>query len=169
MKECKQDRKRRKLQINQNPQEWLTEQGPLPVGYEAADVPRVLLEHEVHLEPVVGPAAELHLAALIIEGEPGDVDGAARLEHTRRDVGAKPLASHNHVGGVGRVEALTGAIRDCDGDLWQEEDWLPVVHQDVRGPDDIWREPQVLHIPVLGLIPPDTVSQTRQRKCYFSF
>ena len=109
MKECKQDRKRRKLQINQNPQEWLTKQGPLPVGYEAADVPRVLLEHEVHLEPVVGPAAELHLAVLVVEGEPGDVDGAARLEYPGWDVGAQPGARHHHVGLVGRVEALACA------------------------------------------------------------
>ena len=109
MKECKQDRKRRKLQINQNPQEWLTEQGPLPVGYEAADVPRVLLEHEVHLEPVVGPAAELHLTVLVVEGEPGDVDGTGGLEYPGRDVGALPRARHHHVGLVGWVEALAGA------------------------------------------------------------
>ena len=116
MKECKQDRKRRKLQINQNPQEWLTEQGPLPVGYEAADVPRVLLEHEVHLEPVVGPAAELHLAALIIEGEPGDVDGAWGLEDAWGDVGAEACASNHHIGLVGRVKGLR-----C---------WFINVHQD---------------------------------------
>ena len=45
--------------------------------------------HTCYLEPVVGPAPELHLAALIIEGEPGDVDLAGGLEHAGRDVGAE--------------------------------------------------------------------------------
>ena len=36
---------------------------------------------QFYLEAVVGPAAELHLAVLVVEGEPGDVDGAGGLEH----------------------------------------------------------------------------------------
>ena len=103
MNGCNQDRNCHKFQVKP------TEQGPLPVGNEAADVAGVLLEHEVDLEPVVGPAPELHLAVLVVEGEPGDVDGAARLEYPGWDVGAQPGARHHHVGLVGRVEALTGA------------------------------------------------------------
>ena len=45
----------------------LTYERPLPVGYEGAGVPRVLLQHEVHLEPVVSPRPELHLAVLNTE------------------------------------------------------------------------------------------------------
>ena len=33
-----------------------------------------------HLQPVVGPAAKLHLAVLVIKWEPGDVDLTGRLE-----------------------------------------------------------------------------------------
>ena len=45
----------------------LTYECPLPVGYEGAGVPRVLLQHEVHLEPVIRPRPELHLAVLNTE------------------------------------------------------------------------------------------------------
>ena len=45
----------------------LTYERPLPVGYEGAGVPSVLLQHEVHLEPVVRPRPELHLAVLNAE------------------------------------------------------------------------------------------------------
>ena len=33
----------------------------------------------------------------------------------------------------------------------------PVVHEDVRGPDGAGGEPEVLHVPVLSLIPPQVV------------
>ena len=69
----------------------------------------LLQERHRHLESVVRPAAELHLAVLVVEGEPGDVDGTGGLEYAGRDVGTLPGARHYHVGLVGRVEALTGA------------------------------------------------------------
>ena len=34
---------------------------------------------------------------------------------------------------------------------------VPVVHEDVRGPDGAGGEPEVLHVPVLCLIPPQVV------------
>ena len=34
---------------------------------------------------------------------------------------------------------------------------VPVVHEDVGGPDGAGREPEVLHVPVLSLIPPQVV------------
>ena len=58
-------------------------------------------ERDRHLESVVRPAAELHLAVLVVEGEPGDVDGTGGLEDPRRDVGAEARTGHYHVGLVG--------------------------------------------------------------------
>ena len=49
----------------------------------------------MYLEPVVGPAPELHLTVLVVEGEPGDVDGAGGLEYPGRDVGAEARAGHH--------------------------------------------------------------------------
>ena len=63
-----------------------------------------------YLEPVVGPAPELHLAALVVEGEPGDVDLAGGLEHAGWDVFTETRARHHHVGREGRVKALAGAV-----------------------------------------------------------
>ena len=34
---------------------------------------------------------------------------------------------------------------------------VPVVHEDVRGPDGAGGKPEVLHVPVLCLIPPQVV------------
>ena len=62
-----------------------------------------------YLEPVVRPAPELHLAVLVVEGEPGDVDGAGGLEDAGRDVGAEALVGHHHVGRICPVKRLTGA------------------------------------------------------------
>ena len=53
---------------------------------------------------------------LIIEGEPGDVDGAWGLEDAWGDVGAEACASNHHIGLVGRVKGLR-----C---------WFINVHQD---------------------------------------
>ena len=51
-----------------------------------------------YLEPVIGPAPELHVAVLVVEGEPGDVDLASGLENAGGDVGAASLVCHHHVG-----------------------------------------------------------------------
>jgi hypothetical protein len=63
----------------------------------------------IYLEPIVGPAAELHLTVLIVEGEPCDVDLTGGHEDAGGDVGAEPLAGHHHVGRVGPVKCLAGA------------------------------------------------------------
>ena len=52
---------------------------PLSDLYVVAEVRGVALDEEVDLEPVVGPAGELHEAGLLVEGEVLHVDGAARL------------------------------------------------------------------------------------------
>ena len=89
----------------------LTKQFPLSVWNEPADISSssLVFEHEVDLEPVVGPTPELHLAVLVVEGEPGDVYGAGGLEDPGRDVGAETRAGHHYVGLVGWVKALAGA------------------------------------------------------------
>jgi len=92
---------------------------------------------EPNLESVVGPAAELHLAALVIEGEPRDVDLARRLEDPRRHVQTGSVVAHHHVRLVGAVESL---IRT-------------VVHQHIRFPDPVRRYPQILHPAIVGGVP----------------
>ena len=52
-------------------------------------------------------------------------------------VGAGALAGDHHVGGVGRVESLAGAV----------------VHQDVGLPERVGRHPDVLDVVVLGGVP----------------
>ena len=47
------------------------------------------MSFETHLESVIRPAAKLHVAVLVVEGEPSDVDLAGGLEHAGRDVGAE--------------------------------------------------------------------------------
>ena len=69
-------------------------------------------QQTTHLVAVVGPAAELHVAVLLVEGEPGDVDGAGGLEHAGGDVGAQTLAGHHHVGRERGVERFTRTETD---------------------------------------------------------
>ena len=59
-----------------------------------------------YLSSVVRPAAELHLALLVVEGEPGDVDLAGGLEDAGGDVGARTLAGQHHVRRVRAVKCL---------------------------------------------------------------
>ena len=61
-----------------------------------------------HLKPVICPASELHLAVLVVEGEPGDVDLAGGHEDAGGDVGAEAVAGHHHVGWVGSIEQFAG-------------------------------------------------------------
>lgn len=76
-------------------------------------------------------------SCLIVEWEPGDVDLAGRLENARRDVGAAAGVGDEHVRGVGAVEGLVRAV----------------VHEDVRLPQLVRRDPDVLDPAVLGLVP----------------
>ena len=105
MNGCNQDRNCHKFQVKP------TEQGPLPVGNEAADVAGVLLEHEVDLEPVVGPAPELHLAVLVVERKPGYVNLARGLENSRGNIGTLPVTCDNNIGLVGAVKSFTCTVK----------------------------------------------------------
>ena len=62
-----------------------------------------------HLEAIVGPAAELHITVLVIEGEPGDVYLAGGLEDAGWYVGAAARVRHHHVGRVRPVKLLVSA------------------------------------------------------------
>lgn len=60
---------------------------------------------QVDLGPVVSPGAELHLAALLVKGEEGDVDGAGR-----------PVDGRGHPEDTARVKEL-GLGHVGDGEL----------------------------------------------------
>lgn len=62
-----------------------------------------------HLEAIVGPAAELHFAALVVEGEPRDVDLARRFENPRRNIQTRTVVSHYHVRWVSAIKSFVGA------------------------------------------------------------
>ena len=51
------------------------------------------MSFETHLESVIRPAAKLHVAVLVVEGEPSDVDLAGGLEDAGRNVGAHTCLS----------------------------------------------------------------------------
>ena len=59
-----------------------------------------------YLESVVRPTAKLHVAVLVVEGEPGDVNLAGGFEDAGRDVSALAGVGHHDVGGVSSVEGL---------------------------------------------------------------
>ena len=67
-----------------------------------------LINNIAHLEPVICPASELHLAVLVVEGEPGDVDLAGGHEDARRDVGAFPLGGHHYICWIGAIKCFAG-------------------------------------------------------------
>ena len=52
-----------------------------------------MLSFKTHLESVIRPAAKLHVAVLVVKGEPSDVDLAGGLEDARGDVGAHTCLS----------------------------------------------------------------------------
>ena len=64
------------------------------------------------LEAIVCPATKLHVAVLIVEREPRDVDLAGRLEDTGRDVSASAGVVYHHIHRVRPVKGLVGAERD---------------------------------------------------------
>ncbi len=57
----------------------------------------------------VGPRAKLEVALLVVEGEPGDVNLARRLEDPRRNIQASALIVDHHIGLVRPVELLIRA------------------------------------------------------------
>ena len=96
-----------------------------------------MLSFETDLESVIRPPAKLHVAVLVVEGEPGDVDLAGGLEDAWRDLLAVAGAVHDNVGGEGGVKVLVSAVVE-------KNVWLP--HRDGRNS-------QVLDIPVFRRVP----------------
>ena len=80
----------------------------------------------VYLETIIRPTSKLHITILVIEWEPGDINGTGGHEDPWREdldlvgvveecycvtwwnVSAEPLVGHHHVGRVGRVKSFTG-------------------------------------------------------------
>ena len=61
-----------------------------------------------HLKPVIRPTSKLHLAVLVVEGEPGDVDLAGGHEDAGRDVGTLSLRGHHHICWIGPIKCFAG-------------------------------------------------------------
>lgn len=59
---------------------------------------------------IISPAAKLHLATLVVEGKPGDVDFAGALEDARWHVQARAVVPHHHVRWIRAVEPFVRAV-----------------------------------------------------------
>lgn len=66
---------------------------------------------KTYLKAVVRPRSKLHFTALIVEGEPSDVDLAGALEDTRWYVEARAVFLDHYVSWIRAVEALVGAAK----------------------------------------------------------
>lgn len=66
----------------------------------------MIRKKRAYLKTIVSPAAKFHLALLVVEWKPGDVDLARALEDARRDVETASVVSHHDVCGVRSVETL---------------------------------------------------------------
>ena len=81
------------------------------------DLPKACFQAIYHAA-VVGPAAEFHLALLVVEREPSDVNLASTLEDAGRDVGAATVVADDGVGLESVVESFVGtALRDHNNTL----------------------------------------------------
>lgn len=60
---------------------------------------------------IISPAAKLHLATLVVEGKPGNVDLAGTLEDARWHVQARAVVAHHHVRRICAVEAFVRATQ----------------------------------------------------------
>ena len=61
-----------------------------------------------NLKSVICPAAELHIAHLVIKREPCDVYLAGRLEYSWWDVGARSTVCYNNIGWKSTIKLLIG-------------------------------------------------------------
>jgi len=85
---------------------------PLSVGNEVGGVAAVVaLELQIDAAHVVRPRAELHLAHLVVERKPRDVDLAGAEEESRRHPQTVAARRHHHVRRKRAVDVLVGAIQ----------------------------------------------------------
>lgn len=59
---------------------------------------------------IVGPTAELHLALLVVERKPSDVDFASTLKDPRRDVITASIVPYYYIGLESIVETFVSAV-----------------------------------------------------------
>lgn len=64
----------------------------------------------IYLKAIVGPTTKLHLTALVIKGEPGNVNLARALEDAWRHVQAAAVIPYHNVSGISPVETLIRTI-----------------------------------------------------------
>ena len=67
--------------------------------------------NELYLVTIVSPAAKLHVAVLVVEWKPGDVNLASGFEYSGRDVGQQPTVTHHHLDWVGPVKSLVSTAK----------------------------------------------------------
>ena len=67
--------------------------------------------HITYFVAIVGPAAKLHVAVLVVEWEPSDVDLAGGLEDARRDVGQHPSVPDHNLDWISAVKCFVGAAK----------------------------------------------------------
>ena len=90
---------------------------PLSVRYEAGRVATVVaFQLQVDSAHIVRPRTELHLAQLIVEGKPRDVDFARAQEQSGRHPQAVAGRRHDHVRRKRTVDVLVGATRVLHND-----------------------------------------------------
>lgn len=65
----------------------------------------------MYLVAIVGPATELHVTVLVVEGEPRDVYLACALEYARGHVQTTAVVSDHHVRLVRPVKTLVSTIK----------------------------------------------------------
>jgi len=87
-----------------------TDELPFSVGNEAGRVAAVAVQLQVDAGTVVRPRAELHLAPLVVERKPRDVDPARAEEQSRRHPQTVAARRHYHVGRISAVEVLVRAM-----------------------------------------------------------
>lgn len=87
----------------------LTNQLPLSVVDEAADISGVRLQLKIDTGAVVRPRTELQLTELVVKGKPGDVDHAGAEEETWRNPETFAGGEHHDIRWKGAVDIFVGA------------------------------------------------------------
>ena len=86
-----------------------TDEQPFSVGDKTGSVAGVFIQLKVNARTVVSPRAELHLAFLLVERKPRDVDLARAQKQSRRNPETVAARRHHNVRRISAVEILIGA------------------------------------------------------------
>lgn len=71
----------------------------------------ILNFNSYYLKTVVSPTTKLHIAILVIEWEPRDVDLTCTFEDTRWHIQARTVVPHHHVCLIGAVEFFISTVK----------------------------------------------------------